>query len=117
MQVEISNAITRAYIRFAGRGADAVRTVIASDLVVVILTGVQTHLERELVANGAAGQVLRARMALNAIMRETMVSDVEHATGCQVLDVLGSVNTSPDVSGIVFTLQRNAGLAVPTSSV
>jgi uncharacterized protein YbcI len=103
--LEISNAIARLHKEQIGRGPDNVRTLLAEDVVVCVLTGGLTRAERTLVAAGEQELVAASRAALSRALRPRMTHAVECTVGRPVRSVTGGIDLSADLQTQVFVLE------------
>jgi uncharacterized protein YbcI len=102
----LANAVVRCYRRCAGRGPPKAWAFYRGDVVVVMLQGVLTAVERTLVADGRQDAVRRLRAAMRETMLAELADAVEALTGCRVRAALGSDDVDNDVAAEVFMLER-----------
>ena len=101
----ISNALTRNHREHFGRGAGSVKTIINRGFVVTFLEDIYTPLERTLIDGGQRHLVVEARIAFQAMMRDTYIGVVEEITGRKVRAFLSQVHIDPDIAAEVFVLE------------
>jgi uncharacterized protein YbcI len=102
--LEISNAIVALHKRFYGKGPTSAKTYMAGELVVVLLKGGYTQVERTLHQEGLTDAVMVQRRAFQDAMRERFRTVVEEATGREVLAVMSANHLDPDLSTETFVL-------------
>jgi uncharacterized protein YbcI len=107
--VQISNALTKNHREHFGRGAGSVKTVINRGFVISFLEEIYTPLERTMIEGGRADLVHEARLAFQAMMRETYVGIVEDATGRKVRAFLSQNHIGPDIAAEIFVLEAEPG--------
>jgi|1186.fasta_scaffold372579_2 uncharacterized protein YbcI len=107
--VQISNALTKNHREHFGRGAGSVKTVINRGFVITFLEEIYTPLERTMIEGGRADLVHEARLAFQAMMRETYVGIVEDATGRKVRAFLSQNHIGPDIAAEIFVLEAEPG--------
>jgi uncharacterized protein YbcI len=107
--VQISNALTKNHREHFGRGAGSVKTVINRGFVITFLEEIYTPLERTMIEGGRADLVHDARLAFQAMMRETYVGIVEEATGRKVRAFLSQNHIGPDIAAEIFVLEAEPG--------
>lgn len=103
--VAIGNGIVRLLAEYTGRGPTHARTVIAGDLIAVILRDALTKGERKLVAAGNAQAVLDMRRRVQRAMREEAIALVEEATGRTVEAFMSDNNIEPDLAIESFVMR------------
>ena len=102
--LEISNAIVALHKRYYGKGPTSAKTYLAGELVVVLLKGGYTQVERTLHHEGLTEAVMVQRRAFQDAMRERFRQVVEDATGREVIAVMSSNHLEPDLSCETFVL-------------
>jgi uncharacterized protein YbcI len=102
--LEISNAIVALHKRYYGKGPTSAKTYLAGELVVVLLKGGYTQVERTLHHEGLTEAVMVQRRAFQDAMRERFRQVVEDATGREVLAVMSSNHLDPDLCCETFLL-------------
>jgi uncharacterized protein YbcI len=96
--------MTRLHAEYYGRGPTKTKTIIAEDLVAVILEETFTRAERTLVDRGDAEAVQQIRRRFQQQMKEEFTAIVEQATGRKVRVFLSETNLEKDVSVEMFLL-------------
>jgi uncharacterized protein YbcI len=102
--LEISNAIVALHKRYYGKGPTSAKTYLAGELVVVLLKGGYTQVERTLHQEGRTDAVMAQRRAFQEAMRERFRRVVEDATGREVVAVMSGNHLEPDLSCETFVL-------------
>jgi uncharacterized protein YbcI len=115
----ISNLIVRLTREYTGRGPTKARTMIADDVVTVVLEDTLTRGERSLVEDGRSGHVLEMRSAFQDTMRQEMTEGVALILGRPVRALLSANHVNPDVGVETFLLgpANGADLADVTVAV
>lgn len=102
--LEISNAVVALHKRYYGKGPTSAKTYMVGELVVVLLKGGYTQVERTLHREGLSEAVFVQRRAFQDAMQERFRRVVEDATGREVLAVMSSNHIEPDLSCETFVL-------------
>jgi uncharacterized protein YbcI len=102
--LEISNAIVALHKRYYGKGPTSAKTHMVGELVVVLLKGGYTQVERTLHEEGHTGAVLDQRRAFQHAMEQRFRRVVEEAVGREVVAVMTSNHLEPDLSCATFVL-------------
>ena len=89
---------------FYGVGPTQAKTYIHDDLVVCLLRGGFTRVERTLLEGGRTAAVIEQRMAFQEVMRSRFVEVVETATGRRVVGFMSGNQQEPDMICEVFVL-------------
>ena len=103
-QAEISRRLVQIMKEHTGRGPTRARTTVSDDLVVCVLRGGFTRVERTLVEGGREDSVIQQRMDFQDLMRERFESVVEEATGRRVIGFMSGNQQGPDLMCEVFIL-------------
>jgi uncharacterized protein YbcI len=101
---QITRSIVQIYREVRGRGPIKARAWFRRDIVVVVLEGISTPIERSLVARGCAEDAAKLRRDLHAVMHDPLRDAVARLTGAEVRVVLGDSADEPDVAVEVFVL-------------
>ena len=96
---------------YTGRGPTRARTVVAGDVVTVVLQDTLTKGERCLVADGRDELVLSTRRAFQRTMRQDLVGGVETILGRPVVAFMSDDHIDPDVCVEVFVLAGDGASA------
>jgi uncharacterized protein YbcI len=89
---------------YYGRGPTQAKTYYEDDVVVCLLRGGFTAVERTLLDGGRGAAVIEQRMAFQEVMRQRFEAVVEHATGRRVIGFMSGNQQHPDMIGEVFVL-------------
>ena len=100
----ISEGIVALLKEYYGVGPTRAKTYIHDDLVVCLLRGGFTRVERTLLEGGRAGAVIEQRMAFQDVMRTRFIAVIETATGRQVIGFMSGNQQDPDMICEVFVL-------------
>ena len=104
IRTQISDGLVALLKEYYGRGPERTKTYISDDLVVSVLRGGFTRVEQTLLEGGHADDVIRQRMAFQAVMRERFEAVVEQATGRKVIGFMSGNQQEPDMICEVFVL-------------
>jgi uncharacterized protein YbcI len=104
----LANAVVRCYRRLAGRGPTHAQAFHRGELVIVVLGGVLTPMERTLVAGGRQDAVRRHRAVMHDTMRVELAGAIQKLTGCRVQAALSADEVDRDLAAEVFVLERPA---------
>ena len=107
----LANAVVRCYRRLAGRGPTNAQAFRRDDLVVVVLRGVLTLVERTLVADGRQEAVRRHRAAIHDTMGIELAGAIQGVTGCRVEAAMSADDVDNDLAAELFVLQPASGRA------
>lgn len=102
--LQISNGIVALHKRYLGRGPKNIRTHFTGDLVVVLMSGALTAVERTLKDEGYEDAVLDQRRAFQSAMEERFKAVVSETTGRDVLALLSANHVDPDLALETFVL-------------
>jgi len=89
---------------FYGRGPTRAKSYYEDDLVVCLLRGGFSRVERTLLEGGRGASVIAQRMEFQEIMRERFSAVVEQATGRRVIGFMSGNQQDPDIMCEVFIL-------------
>jgi len=104
IRTAISEGIVALLKEFYGRGPDRTKTYVYDDLVVCLLRGGFTRVERTLLEGGRATAVIEQRMAFQDVMRTRFIAVIEGATGRDVIGFMSGNQQDPDMICEVFVL-------------
>ena len=110
MRTAISDGLVALLKEYYGRGPERTRTYVSDDLVVCLLRGGFTRVERTLLEGGHGDDVIRQRMAFQQVMRHRFEEVVEQATGRKVIGFMSGNQQNPDMICEIFVLARNGVL-------
>jgi uncharacterized protein YbcI len=100
----ISDGMVALLKEYYGRGPTQAKTYYQDDLVVCLLRGGFTRVERTLLDGGYGRAVIEQRMAFQEVMRERFTAVIEHATGRPVVGFMSGNQQDPDMICEVFVL-------------
>ena len=101
----ISAAIVELYGRVYGHDRTIANTYINGDVVVCILERILTGEETRLVAEGAAAEVIDARVAFQVDSEDEFTAAVERLTQRRVVAFMSANQASPGVASELFFLE------------
>ncbi len=110
----ISAAIVELYGRVYGHDRTIANTYINGDVVVCILERILTVEETRLVAEGAAAEVIDARVAFQADTQDEFTAAVERLTRRRVVAFMSANQASPGIASELFFLEPRSA-AVETA--
>ncbi len=89
---------------FYGVGPTQAKTYYHDDLVVCLMRGGFTRVERTLLEGGRTAAVIQQRMEFQEVMRDRFVAVIERATGRRVVGFMSGNQQDPDMICEVFVL-------------
>ena len=104
MLTAISDGMVAVLKEFYGRGPTRTKTHYRDDLVICLLRGGYTRVERTLWEGGRGAAVIQQRMEFQELMRERFNAIVESATGRQVIGFMSGNQQDPDIMCELFIL-------------
>jgi uncharacterized protein YbcI len=100
----ISDGMVALLKEFYGRGPTRTKSYYSDDLVVCLLRGGFTRVERTLLEGGRGSSVIQQRMDFQEVMRERFAAVIEQATGRRVIGFMSGNQQHPDIMCEVFIL-------------
>jgi|SRR6187200_1579793 uncharacterized protein YbcI len=100
----ISDGMVALLKEFYGVGPTQTKTYYHDDLVVCLMRGGFTRVERTLLEGGRTSAVIQQRMEFQEVMRERFTSVVEGAAGRRVVGFMSGNQQDPDMICEVFVL-------------
>jgi uncharacterized protein YbcI len=100
----ISTGIVALLKDYYGVGPTQAKTYYQDDLVVCVLRGGFTRVERTLLDGDRGRAVIEQRMAFQEVMRQRFEAVVQHATGRAVIGFMSGNQQDPDMICEVFVL-------------
>jgi uncharacterized protein YbcI len=100
----ISDGMVALLKEFYGRGPTRAKTYYEDDLVVCLLRGGFTRVEKTLLDGGRGHAVIEQRMAFQEVMRARFEDVIEQATGRRVIGFMSGNQQDPDMICEVFIL-------------
>ena len=101
----ISTAAVQLLREYTGRGPTKARTLIAEDVVTILLADTLTKGERKLVEGGHGERVLWLRHGYQDVMREELVAIVERNLNRKVIAFMSQNHIDPDLAAELFVLE------------
>lgn len=108
---QITKEVIRRVAEFTGRGPVSGRTEIGNDSITVLLEGVLTKGERNLVDHDHTGAVETNREAVQDALGDSLIEAVESITNRKVRGLLSASDVELDISVEVFVLEPEAPAA------
>jgi uncharacterized protein YbcI len=100
----ISRRMVALLKEFAGKGPTEARTYYWGDLVVVLLSGGYTAVEKTLIDAGKPETVADQREALQEVLRPRMKQIIEEELRRQVVAFMSTTHQGPDLNAELFVL-------------
>jgi uncharacterized protein YbcI len=100
----ISDGLVGLLKEFYGHGPTRTKSYYQDDLVVCVLRGGFSRVEKTLLDGGRGQAVIQQRMEFQEVMRERFAEVVEHATGRSVIGFMSGNQQHPDLMCEVFIL-------------
>lgn len=107
----ISDGMVGLLREFYGRGPSAAKSYFQEDLVVCVLRGGFSRVEKTLLEGGRGAAVIQQRMEFQELMRDRFVAVVERATQRTVVGYMSGNQQDPDLMCEVFILSPSDLLA------
>lgn len=104
MLTEISDGLVALLKEYYGVGPTQAKTYYQDDLVVCVLRGGFTRVEKTLLEGNRGGAVIEQRMAFQEVMRQRFEAVIQHATGRPVIGFMSGNQQEPDMICEVFIL-------------
>jgi uncharacterized protein YbcI len=101
----ISEGLVALLKEYYGRGPTRTKTYYDDDLVVCLLRGGFTRVEKTLLQGGRGHAVIQQRMAFQEVMRGRFEEVIEEATGRRVIGFMSGNQQDPDMICEVFILE------------
>jgi uncharacterized protein YbcI len=104
IRTAVSDGMVALLKDYYGVGPTQTKTYYLDDLVVCLLRGGFTRVEKTLLAGGRGSAVIQQRMEFQEVMRDRFVGVIESATGRQVVGFMSGNQQDPDMICEVFVL-------------
>ena len=104
IRTAISEGIVALLKEYYGVGPTQTKTYYHDDLVVCVLRGGFTRVEKTLLDGGRGETVIHQRMAFQEVMRERFAEVIQGATGRRVVGFMSGNQQDPDMICEVFVL-------------
>ena len=101
---ELSDGMVALLKEYYGVGPTQAKSYYQDDLVVCVLRGGFTRVERTLLDGNRGRAVIEQRMAFQEVMRERFEAVIQHATGRAVIGFMSGNQQYPDMICEVFVL-------------
>jgi uncharacterized protein YbcI len=105
MLAQISTRLVQLHSRSYGKGPTKAKTHFFDDLVVSVLRGGFTTVERTLLDTGELDSVYQMRRSFQQAMESEFRTIVEEATGRRVIAYMSSIHFNPDLAVELFVLE------------
>jgi uncharacterized protein YbcI len=100
----ISDGLVALLKEYYGKGPTRAKTYYEDDLVVCLLRGGFTRVEKTLLDGGRGTAVIQQRMAFQEVMRDRFQGVIQDATGREVIGFMSGNQADPDMICEVFIL-------------
>ena len=100
----ISDGMVALLKEFYGRGPTRAKSYFQDDLVVCLLRGGFSTVERTLLEGGRGAAVIQQRMEFQDLMRDRFEAVIQAATGREVIGFMSGNQQDPDIMCEVFIL-------------
>jgi uncharacterized protein YbcI len=101
---DISDGLVGLLKEFYGHGPTRTKSYYQDDLVVCLLRGGFSRVEKTLLEGGRGDAVIQQRMEFQEVMRDRFVGVIEQATGRSVIGFMSGNQQHPDLMCEVFIL-------------
>ena len=107
MLAGISDGIVALLKEYYGVGPERAKTYYSGDLVVCLMRGGYTRVEKTLLEGGHGHAVIEQRMRFQDVMRDRFIEVIEHFTGRRVIGFMSGNQQEPDMVCEVFVLNSS----------
>ena len=104
VRTQVSDGMVALLKEYYGVGPTQTKTYYSDDLVVCLLRGGFTRVEKTLLEGGRGFAVIQQRMEFQEVMRDRFVQVIEAATGRRVVGFMSGNQQNPDMICEVFVL-------------
>jgi uncharacterized protein YbcI len=111
IRTTISDRMVALLKEYYGVGPTQTKTYYLDDLVVCLLRGGFTRVEKTLLEGGRSSAVIQQRIEFQEVMRDRFVQVIESATGRRVVGFMSGNQQDPDMICEVFVLAPTDQLA------
>jgi uncharacterized protein YbcI len=116
MLMAVNAAMARLHDLHHKRSPAQARTLLLdSDLLVSVLTGIYTRVEKTMIELGRQAVVRETRAAFDGAMQREFIAEVERVFGRRVVAFISSHHVAPDLEVKIFQLQPVAE-SVPSAA-
>ena len=105
VRTAVSDGMVALLKEYYGVGPTETRTYYLDDLVVCLLRGGFTRVEKTLLDGGRGAAVIQQRIEFQEVMRDRFVQVIESATGRRVVGFMSGNQQNPDMICEVFVLE------------
>jgi uncharacterized protein YbcI len=102
---EVSRRLVQLHKECYGRGPTKARSFLSEGVLVCLLDGGFMQMERTLREHGRGDLVTEAREAMQGVLRERFVSEIERIMGRRVTAFLSASDDQSEISAEVFVLE------------
>lgn len=106
LSARISNRMVQLQKEFFGKGPTKAKTYIVDDLIVVVLQGGFTAVEKTLLAEGRGDAVTQQRSTFQEVMQDRFTEAISELTDRTVAAYLSATHESRELSVETFLLER-----------
>jgi uncharacterized protein YbcI len=106
---EVTKGLVSLHRRFYGKGPTKAKTYLVDDMVVCLLEGGFTTVERTLIDERDVEAVLRVRRSFQRAMEDQFTSVVEGSVGRKVIAYMSQIHADPDLAVELFLLEPHEG--------
>jgi len=110
---EVANEVTRIKAESYGKGPTEAKAYLNGNVLVCVLRGGLTTVERTLIAGGDEKLVQQVRLRYQEQMTDTFTAAVERITGCRVAGYASQVTFDPDYGFEIAVLADGAPEVLP----
>jgi uncharacterized protein YbcI len=104
VRTQVSDGMVALLKEYYGVGPSQTKTYYSDDLVVCLLRGGFTRVEKTLLEGGRGSAVIQQRIEFQEVMRDRFVEVIEAATGRRVVGFMSGNQQNPDMICEVFVL-------------
>jgi uncharacterized protein YbcI len=108
LRQEVSRAFVQLVREFYGKGPDQSKTLYSGDIVLVVMRGGFTSVERTLRDNGRGAAVTEQRTAFHEVMEGRFRDVIERLTGRKVIAGIYGSHQEPDLIAEMFVLEPHS---------
>jgi uncharacterized protein YbcI len=112
--LQVSNAIVGLHKEFYGRGPTKARSMLARDVLVVVLEGGYSQAERTLADSGRTEAVSDARRAMQSVIKDHWIQAVERITDRRVISFMSANDPERQLQVEIFLLEPEERAASET---
>jgi uncharacterized protein YbcI len=105
----ISTSAVQLLHEYTGRGPTKAKTLIADNVVTILLADTLTKGESKLVEAGHHDRVLELRHDYQVVMREDLIALVEEQLQRKVIAFMSQNHIDPDLAAEIFVLEPDEG--------